>query len=517
MKINKYSKKTAFLGAVLTMLLAPSAFAAETMAVDLDTAIAKAFATNADIKIAEYNLDSARATYNAARESYGPSISFTHNMGRGGLWDNDDFLKTGPRLGQERLNNSYSTTVKLTMPIYTGGQLEGNTARARANYRAKVLGEDLSYINLKKKTTDAYFNLLQAKDAKEVCEQSVSTLKNHLKNVRAQYEVGVVAKVDLLRSEVELTNAEQNLIKAQNKYDLAEANLDNIMGVPQDTKLVPKEELGYAPYDGNLDECIDYAMVHRRDLQQSKLRVDAARGALNIAKSGYRPQVAGIATNNWKDSKWPGDENENWSVGLNVNMTVFDTGVTRSKVNAAKNDLLAAQEAYRQDMDLVKLDVRSCYYDLRDAEKRIATTKVAVAKAEEDYHIAQVRYEAGVGTNTDVLDAQVALTGARNNFNSALYDYNASRNALNTAMGIAARPEGQPYSTGKDRVKTTRSLYKEAVATTDGNKAGRAQVKAAEKSRSQGLKEYRKERREKKAAARVAEKSDAAEKADSAE
>ena len=158
---------------------------------------------------------------------------------------------------------------------------------------------------------------------------------------------------------------------------------------------------------------------------------------------------------------------------------------------------MTAKESYRQDTDAVQLDVRNCYFNLREAEKRISTTQVAVAKAEEDYHIAQVRYEAGVGTNTDVLDAQVALREARNNFNTALYDYNTSKSALQTAMGIEARPGDYRYMTYGDRYKATKALYNAAVETTDSDKAVKDRVKALEKARA--------ERRKAKAAAEKAE------------
>ena len=179
-------------------------------------------------------------------------------------------------------------------------------------------------------------------------------------------------------------------------------------------------------------------------------------------------------------------------------MNVFDSGVTKSNVAAAKANLMTAKESYRQDADAVQLDVRNCYFNLREAEKRISTTQVAVAKAEEDYHIAQVRYEAGVGTNTDVLDAQVALTRARNNFNTALYDYNTSRSALQTAMGIEARPDDYKYLTYGERYKATKALYNTAAEATDSEKRLKETVKALEKARA--------ERRKAAAAAEKAEK-----------
>jgi len=122
---------------------------------------------------------------------------------------------------------------------------------------------------------------------------------------------------------------------------------------------------------------------------------------------------------------------------------------------------------------------------MREAEKRISTTQVAVAKAEEDYHIAQVRYESGVGTNTDVLDAQVALHQARNNYNSSLYDYNVAKVALDTAMGIEARPADYKYLTYGERYKATGTLYNAAKEATDSDKVIRETVKALEKARTE--------------------------------
>jgi outer membrane protein TolC len=245
------------------------------------------------------------------------------------------------------------------------------------------------------------------------------------------------------------------------------------------------EELGYKEYKEVLPNCSNYAMLHRLDLQQSRLQVRAAEAALNGAKAGWMPSVSGSLSNSWSDNRWPGTEGSNWGVGVGLEMNVFDSGVTKSKVAAAKANLMTAKESYRQDTDNVELDVRNCYNTLREAEKRISTTQVAVSKAEEDYHIAQVRYEAGVGTNTDVLDAQVALHQARNNFNTSLYDYNLAKVALDTAMGIEARPSDYQYLPYGERYKATKAVYNAAVEATDSDKTIKETVKTLEKARAE--------------------------------
>ena len=481
----KKTARTALLSALFTVLLAPGAFAEKSLPIDLQTAIDKAFKTHADIKIAEYSLDGARADYNAARESFGPKVTFSHNTNRGGYWKEQPVTQGGAVVGYDKLNQTrHTNTFNLSVPIFNPA-LNAAEKQAKARYQSSVLGEELAFITMKQTVSNAYYTLLAAIDAQQVCEKSVAALQDHLKNVQAQYDVGVVAKVDLLRSEVELTSAQQDLIKAENRHSIAEARLNNMMGIDQDTKLNPVEELGYTVYKEVLPNCISYAMLHRLDLQQSRLQVKAAEAALNGAKAGWMPSVSGSLSNSWSDDRWPGTEGSNWGVSLGVNMNVFDSGVTKSNVAKAKANLMVAKESYRQDTDNVELDVRNCYNTLREAEKRISTTQVAVAKAEEDYHIAQVRYEAGVGTNTDVLDAQVALHQARNNFNTSLYDYNLAKVALDTAMGIEARPSDYKYLTYGERYKATKAVYNAAVETTDSDKTIKETVKTLEKARAE--------------------------------
>lgn len=430
----KKSQKVLVLTAALSLLCTQSVFA-ETLELDLDDAVQRALTTNPAVKIAISQKKGSKAELNAARSGRGISISAEHRSGRNGYADNQLFSDGSFNKG---IGNSHSNSITASIPIYTGGQLSGTIDQAKANYKSYALGETKAYIEMKKTATDGYFSLLQAGNMENLYQDSVNQLEEHLKNVQAQYDVGVVAKVDVLRSEVSLANAQQQLIQATNNYDVAEASLNKIIGTSLDTTLKLKDSLQYTPYENDMQYCLDYASMNRVDLEQSRLAVDAAKGAVKVAKSGFLPKVNASAGEAWggSGSNWPGDDKENWTVGISASMNIFDSGVTLSKVHAAEEKLLQAEETYRDTVNSVELEVRSNYLGLREAEKRISTTQVAVAKAEEDFHIAQVRYMAGVGTNLDVIDAQVALTEARTNFVNALYDYNTSKIALETAMGV---------------------------------------------------------------------------------
>ena len=476
----KKAKNVLALTAALTVLCSQSVFAA-TLELDLDETIQRALLTNPNVKIAEYNRKAAKADYSAAKSARGISISLNHQSGRGGyadphmsvLYDNQG--NAIPRYSKS-IGNNHSNSITATLPIFTGGELQGQIGQAKANYRSMLSAEEQAYIEMKETATNGYFTMLDAGNMKTLCQESVDRLQAHLDNVIAQYNVGIVARADVLRSEVELANAKQDLISAENGYDVAEATLNNIIGTPLSTTLVLKDTLQYVPYDNDMAYCLAYSEEHRPELKQAEYGVDAAEAALVVARSGHMPKISASASNSWASENWPGDDNEEWAVGVTASMNIFDSGVTWSKIHAAQENLAKAKETQRQVKDAVELEVRTDYLGMREAEKRISTTQVAVAQAEEDYHIAVVRYQAGVGTNIDVMDAQVALTEAKTNYVKALYDYNTSKAALNTSMGVGV-PVPEPRTFAEPVEDTAVTADAEAAAE---NEAAAAEQPAAE-------------------------------------
>lgn len=485
----KKAKNVLALTAALSVLCSQSVFAA-TLELDLEETIQRALLTNPSVKIAEYNRKAAKADYSAAKSSRGISISLSHDSGRGGYADNRSYVITDnmgrqiPRYDKS-IGNSHSNSITASLPIFTGGELQGQIGQAKANYRSMLSAEEQAYNEMKETATTGYFNMLNATNMKALRQESVDRLQAHLDNVIAQYNVGIVARADVLRSEVELANAQQNYITASNEYDVAEATLNNIIGTPLGTTLLLKDRLQYEPYENDMAYCLAYSEQHRPELKQAEYAIDSAEAALVVARSGHMPKVYANASNNWggNGSDWPGDDDENWSVGVTASMNVFDSGVTWSKIHAAQENLAKAKESQRQIKDNVELEVRTDYLNLREAEKRITTTQVAVASAEEDYHIAVVRYQAGVGTNIDVMDAQEALTQAKTNYYQALYNYNTSKAALNTSMGVGVpvpepRTFPEPVEDTAAQAADAQSAGTDTAAQTENAADGSAQAPA---------------------------------------
>lgn len=480
----KKAKNVLALTAALSVLCSQSVFAA-TLELDLEETIQRALLTNPSVKIAESQRKEAKADYSAAKSARGISISLNHSTGRGGYAEAQRRFNTamGTWISDKQIGNSHSNSVTASLPIFTGGELQGQIGQAKANYRSMLSAEEQAYNEMKETATTGYFNMLNATNMKALRQESVDRLQAHLDNVIAQYNVGIVARADVLRSEVELANAQQNYITASNEYDVAEATLNNIIGTPLGTTLLLKDRLQYEPYENDMAYCLAYSEQHRPELKQAEYGVDAAEAALVVARSGHMPKVYASASNSWASESWPGDDNEEWQVGVTASMNIFDSGVTWSKIHAAQEALVQAKESQRQIKDNVELEVRTDYLSMREAEKRITTAQVAVASAEEDYHIAVVRYQAGVGTNIDVMDAQEALTQAKTNYYQALYNYNTSKAALNTSMGVGVpvpepRTFPEPVEDTAAQAADAQSAGIDAAAQTENAADGSAQAPA---------------------------------------
>ena len=423
--LKKKSLVLALTGGLFLNFLAPGLTFAETRELVLDEAIKLALENNPAIRISLSKKETAKYDLNSARGQMGPSISYGAGFNRAGYEDNNITPK-----------NRYNNSLDLSLPLYTGGRVEGQINMAKLDVVISDLDFEKEKQSIRLEATSAYYGLLKAKNDVIIRKESVDNLAAHLENVMAQFEAGTVARMDVLRSEVEKADADQSLIIAENGYDLAMARLNNIIGLPLDTILIITDELKHEEYPQTLDECILEALNSRPEIKQAEIGVDKANESVRIAKSGQRFSISLTAGKTWVNGDGiSSDSGDDWSVGAKASINIFNSGVTRNDVKAAKTQIEQAREVVRQTVDNVQLEVREYYLSMKEAERRISTSNVALAKAQEDYVIAQVRYEAGVGTNLDVMDAQVALTTAQNNYSQALYDYNNNRARLERAMG----------------------------------------------------------------------------------
>ncbi|WP_371373615.1 TolC family protein [Sporomusa aerivorans] len=424
------AKKEMFVGLVLAVLMVSApVFAADAVSLTLEESTNLALKNNNQIKASASGVEVAKWNLEKSKGEKNISIDLAHTTSKiGGEYWRVFYIDQSP-------SNYFINSVSASLPLYSGGRIENTIKQAELSSRMSELQLQNTKQEIKYEVTQSYYNILACQNFQQVKEESVSQLAEHLKNVKAQYDVGNVTKADILRSEVELANATQGLVTAKNNTQLAMSIFNKIVGLPIQQTVTIKDFLGYEQHNYNLGDCISYALQHRPDFIASQKAVEQAEAGVKVAAADKKLNVSMDALYSTYDTKLDEFGTTQWMVGVTARLNLFDGNVTRAGIKASKGVLAQSQYNERDMEAAVELSVQEAYLNLTKAESNTATNKVAVEKATEDFALAQARYSVNLGTNLDVVDAQVALTAAKNSYIQSLYDYNVSKAALDKAMG----------------------------------------------------------------------------------
>ncbi|MCI5657932.1 MAG: TolC family protein [Megasphaera elsdenii] len=411
-----------------------------TVDLNLPKTVQMALDYNRDIKNSQYALKKAEYAINQAQAGKKPTVDYTFGAQRSRATDVATYSRAASLMGSANsISNAFSNGISVNIPLYTGGLVEGQIDVAKlgkTNAQEEILRVEQA---TKYSAIEGYYGLLAYQELQGVYHEAVDNLQGHLDNVQAQYNVGTKAKVDVLSSDVSLANAKTTAITADNNVAIAESNLNNILGLPLETKLnLADHQLPFDTYNISLQEAMDYAMKYRPEVLQAAIAVQEAERSIDIADAGNKPTVAITGGNDWADNTFPGiDANKrSWKVAAGVTYNFYDGGATKAKVNQAKQDLLVARETEQKTRESVQLQVKQAYLNIRSAAQKVEETQTVVDQARENYRIQNIRYQAGVGINLDVLDAQLSLNQAQVNHIQALYDYNVGIAKLEQVMGV---------------------------------------------------------------------------------
>ena len=201
----------------------------EAVQLTLPRTVGMALDYNRDIKMAHYDLKSAEYAINEARAGKMPNVNYSFAVTRSSS-------QTGVA-GVSTIGNRFTNGLSVSIPLYTGGKVEGMTEIAKLG--KTTAQEEVLRVEQQTKldAIKGYYALLAYKQLKDVYDTSVTNLEGHVRNVTAQYNVGTVAKLDVLTSDVSLANSKTDAVTAANNVANAEASLDNILGLPINTRL----------------------------------------------------------------------------------------------------------------------------------------------------------------------------------------------------------------------------------------------------------------------------------------
>lgn len=396
----------------------------------LKDAILIAFSNNKDIQIQEFEIGVARANILGAVSNFLPDInlnySYTHN---------DKVLAENIYSGYYNDNN---IGLSLTESLINGGANVATLKQAQLNLQVSEETLRAKKLDVEFETKRLYYGLLLAYETERIARDLISQAKAHYKDVENKYQQGTSSRFDLLQSRVQVSLLMPELVKAGNEIKLIKAELNKLLGRKIDEAVTTKEILEYSRIEIKEREFLKEAYLNKPEMMLKNLGIDINKWQINLARSGYRPQLDLQAdyyyrSNNLKNIINGG--HRNWSAGLKFTLPIFEGFSTKAKVDAAKARFFQSYLDKDNLVDQIAVDIRQACLNLAEAEAIILSQKDNIEEAREALRISEVSYDNGVGTNLDVLDAQTSLAQIQKNLADGIYDYLMAKAFLDRSRG----------------------------------------------------------------------------------
>jgi outer membrane protein len=408
----------------------------------LEQTIARALDANLGLKIARAETEAAGSTLNASKTEFYPTFSANYQY----TYHDEERRSLGVLT---RPKDEYSFSATITQPLFTGFSILNR-------YKIASLGESLARHQEQKERRDivfdarnAYFSILKAEKIVAVTEQAVTQLASNYKQSKDFYQVGMIPYNDLLKAEVELANARQDRIVAQNRLKVSQANFNTLLRRPVSAPVQLEDIRGYTPLSLTLESGLKSAREHRREYQISELQVEIAEREVSLNRKDYFPTVSLEGTYFRQESGFligAGDpygfidDPDGWDISAVATWNFWEWGRTDYSVKEKLSRLAQARYQRAQVGDGIELEVKEAFLATQDSESNILAVEKAVEQAKENFRITQQRYSEQMATTTDVLDAQTLLSRTLTNYYNALYDFKISKASLYRAMGLEEMP-----------------------------------------------------------------------------
>ncbi len=409
----------------------------------LEEAIELSYRNNPDLQVALLQLEQSRAALREVQAGNLPTISIngalqaqnTTTSGGSSLVPNAsggfDFVNET----NEELGLALSAQVDVVYRLFTSGRREASIQAAEEQVRLQELEVERRREELRLNTANEYYDLQAAVEAIRISEAFLEQAERNLKDTSLREEVGVGTRFDVLRAQVQVANARQDLVNSRRAREVAQRVLARRLNVPPSLTIstMPVEVAGSWPL--SLEESIVLALQNRAELEQQLVRRDLNE-QLRIAElAALKPQVDLFA--NYSLSTLLNQDNglnDNYQLGARLSWQLYDGGAAEARARQRELDIEVAGRNFEETRNTVRLAVERAYFNLQSNLANIETADFAVVQAREALRLAELRFEAGVGTQLDILDAQSQLTDAEVNLVQAKVGYNRSLAEMQRAV-----------------------------------------------------------------------------------
>ena len=418
----------------------------------LEESLQLAEVNSPQLKAAASRVDQAKSGLRAAIAAWYPTV----DLSASGLpeyfksysYRNPDFVTNNETYGRQwRVNGSLQVSWDLINPARVP-----QIAAARDRFERAGDSYLIALRDLRLEVQTAYFALQQADEGVRIGQDSVKASLVSYRDARARFNAGVNTKLDVLEAETQLARDRNILTTNRRDQETQRRNLARVLGLPQDvtpTAATPARPLGL--WEPTLQESIVAAYNYSEELDQLILDISINNSQANASLAAVQPVVRFV--NSTSASRTEGQNGQTSrsdidmgdftygvqnSTALTASWRLFDGGRARAEYRRSKQAAEESRLNFARTRDQIRLQVERSFLGLRAAIQSIDTTATEVLSSQESLRLSQLRVQAGVGVQREVVNSQRDLTQAELKYARALNDYNTNLVTLQRRTGLDA-------------------------------------------------------------------------------
>ncbi|NEP21284.1 MAG: TolC family protein [Moorea sp. SIO1F2] len=333
-------------------------------------------------------------------------------------------------------SGTFNAALRLDYNLYTSGQRPAQVRLGEEQVKLQQLEVERLSEEIRLQVTLAYYNLQEADARVEISQAAVTESAQILRDTELLEQAGLGTRFEVLQQQVELANDSQGLTNALSDQRIARRQLAELLNLSQSAEITAADPIEIAgSWDLSLEQSLILSYKNRSELEQQLVQRKINKEQRTIALAAVRPQVSVFGQidlfDNFNDTVTMGD---GYSVGATLQWNFFDGGAAMARARQEDIDIALAESSFADQRDEIRFEIEQAYSQLNSNEESIETASFALEVAEESLRLARLRFQAGVGTQTDVINQQTALTRARINQLTAILGYNRALANLQRAV-----------------------------------------------------------------------------------
>ena len=384
-----------------------------------------------DVAIARSDEESARGTLSLARSPWLPQVD---------LYGRETWLRYQPAaktpFGAMFTAQDQFTTYgfRVTQLLYDFGRTSSSISSARHGLLAREINTNRTRNRAALEFVVTYLDLLEADQLSRVADEEVMRYSAHKKDTESRFKAGVATRNEVLQTEVVLADSRQRQMTAQNYRTLKASRINSLLMRPLNDPVQASELIGSPLAGTTLEAAWSAAEAENPDLRDLDERIRAKEEQVRSIEAEYLPTVYVSGGYELSENRYLVHD-DNWSVIAGMNLNLFAGGATSAKTRVAKSELASLRLSREKLLDAIRLDVQAAYLDLQSTSQKVEVAMTALTQAEENLRLQKLRYQAGVATATEVLDAVTLVTVAETNLWRSSFGRKRAEAGMLHAMG----------------------------------------------------------------------------------